>query len=690
MADGRIKSAIAHVYRYIDVRPATVDQDQQAALSALGRYTWRFLLPPAWLQRCVTAIDSHVDEYTRVLYVTERRRVVHAFLPAPGHQRRHEQPLPDPNLYDPWAIDEDELIAETNVIARCPACGGVKKVICSVCSGAGRVLCGECRGGGRVQGQRGVKNCPTCRGKGDVRCDFCTRGMVGCDLCDRTGRVETWLKIDTHSYLQVRAHPHNAALSVHTAAFDPTDLDAGAAAWPNRLTEDTGNQSAGTLKVSAELAPQTDPFADRVVSERMQRFASGVHRIEYETALSKGAAELAGIVPRLTPNCDWKALQIRVGVIGAAGLVVLIAGVRVVRAYSAQSEWHERFGDQRVMAWFLFAALLASVFTVAGLTLPRRTWGLSTTWAPLAVASLSCLATIGTFFVGGPTREEAERALAAGDLTAARIVGQSLIDADDDPDAGRDVLDQVHLGKVFAASTLQGKRQELSRAWFDSSYGGKARAHLLESARATAERQAKACDVAGLDDTATQMSGFDDGYAEQLRSAAALCRVPRCKDCDCIVGLLDRATAVPPAEKDKVRASAHKAYRDAFDGELSRVAAAGDADAKVTALTAALAAAPCVGKLGTPVERGVVEQLRVDLREAERAAEAERQRAAAEAERQRLAEEVARKREEAIEQAREATRRVQCCDGTVSPSCLCSRSSRRGCCSHHGGVCGCE
>jgi hypothetical protein len=32
--------------------------------------------------------------------------------------------------------------------------------------------------------------------------------------------------------------------------------------------------------------------------------------------------------------------------------------------------------------------------------------------------------------------------------------------------------------------------------------------------------------------------------------------------------------------------------------------------------------------------------------------------------------------------------RLQCCDGSLSPSCSCA-GSHRGCCSHHGGVCGC-
>lgn len=32
--------------------------------------------------------------------------------------------------------------------------------------------------------------------------------------------------------------------------------------------------------------------------------------------------------------------------------------------------------------------------------------------------------------------------------------------------------------------------------------------------------------------------------------------------------------------------------------------------------------------------------------------------------------------------------RAKCCDGSVSPSCSCGGG--RGCCSHHGGVCGCD
>lgn len=54
---------------------------------------------------------------------------------------------------------------------------------------------------------------------------------------------------------------------------------------------------------------------------------------------------------------------------------------------------------------------------------------------------------------------------------------------------------------------------------------------------------------------------------------------------------------------------------------------------------------------------------------------------------------LARAERDALREEQEAFREVRmvmCCDGMTSPSCTCRRSSHRGCCSHHGGMCGCE
>lgn len=90
-----------------------------------------------------------------------------------------------------------------------------------------------------------------------------------------------------------------------------------------------------------------------------------------------------------------------------------------------------------------------------------------------------------------------------------------------------------------------------------------------------------------------------------------------------------------------------------------------------------------------PAIHARVEQLRKQREEQERLKE----------ERERQQEERARRLEEAREAAaaraasareqRRGSLRLMCCDGTLSPSCLCD-GPRRGCCSHHKGVCGCE
>jgi hypothetical protein len=70
------------------------------------------------------------------------------------------------------------------------------------------------------------------------------------------------------------------------------------------------------------------------------------------------------------------------------------------------------------------------------------------------------------------------------------------------------------------------------------------------------------------------------------------------------------------------------------------------------------------------------------IKEAERAAKAAQLRA------EREAQAAERRYERAVEAWAMAP--LRCGDGTSSPSCVCGQSSRRGCCSHHGGVSGCS
>lgn len=195
--------------------------------------------------------------------------------------------------------------------------------------------------------------------------------------------------------------------------------------------------------------------------------------------------------------------------------------------------------------------------------------------------------------------------------------------------------------------------------------------------------------------------------ASHLKEAADLARSKRYVDAD---GVLRRAEE----ELDEFRDESHIAESAAWKGAITdirreRAAIAPKADSelrtKIAALladarrlsrsqqwTAASAKLTEAANLKTdwkPLESTIAQWRKLD---GELDRERDRVTAGADAARRRReAQEEARQRaKEAAESAREASRRLRCCDGTLSPSCLCSRASRRGCCSHHGGVCGCE
>jgi len=48
-----------------------------------------------------------------------------------------------------------------------------------------------------------------------------------------------------------------------------------------------------------------------------------------------------------------------------------------------------------------------------------------------------------------------------------------------------------------------------------------------------------------------------------------------------------------------------------------------------------------------------------------------------------------KQKDRAVKARRRGSAPLQCCDGSTSPSCTCG-NPKRGCCSHHGGVCGCS
>jgi hypothetical protein len=166
--------------------PPTVSQAMAAEAERIAR-GWLLMPPQFWAS--VTKATERRETYSMCAHQIVRREVEFSFEPGYGLRKSQLGSLPDPDGIDPWQVDLATLTTETETACQCPICHGTKKVACGICEGLGRVRCGYCGGGGSVRGDRGLKNCPDCRGRGDIRCDECSRGRIRCETCDATGKV---------------------------------------------------------------------------------------------------------------------------------------------------------------------------------------------------------------------------------------------------------------------------------------------------------------------------------------------------------------------------------------------------------------------------------------------------------------------------------------------------------------------
>jgi hypothetical protein len=598
------KQTSAMAYRD-DSRSEAPSTAHAAALRAAARHAWRYLLPTSWFRACVGSSGSGEAAYARAHHVIERRALILETSPAYGAKSSQEEPLPDKSSIDPWAMEDAALAESTRVIACCPHCSGLKRILCGDCGGSARLICAGCGGGGKVQGKRGPKNCPGCRGRGDVKCHYCTGGKVDCPTCNRAARVDAWLTIRRERVDQVPSYPENAASLVHKKLRDPGDFDA--ASWPNQLVEDTGAKAPADAIVPSELAPQLDTWSDRVVSTRLQRFMSTVFVFDYETLVGRGRYEVAGTPPAAASSSDLRPLRVRAAIAAAVLLGGLVAAAAVHSSYVEQSAYHRAMGLGDPLALLSTAAALALAVAVGGLLLPRRTWSPKTTRIPAALWLVLGLSAGAAFELGGPSSAEASRALTSNDEERAEVIAQALIDTGRDPGGGDEVLDQLHFREVARSTSLNEKSRAFARPWKGTSNKGNAREDVLAFAAAQAKSPLAKCDAGAIEGVASGVRMVSASYAKSLRASASLCKVPSCSDCNCTLGHLDAGKELQPDAWKAARQRAATKFQKAFNAAQTKAAAdALDAETREGRLRKAQAHAKCLANLGRPLDPTVV------------------------------------------------------------------------------------
>ena len=482
--------------------------EREAALACAAQGARRFWLLPSTFARSVTSVEERSEVYHRVLHRIERRTV--RLRCEPGARGGIRQAaIPDPASVDPWSVDPDELESASRVTAVCPACNGQKKLQCGGCGGSARMACNGCGGSGRVWGQRGEKNCPTCRGKGDRKCPNCHNGIVDCVMCAISGFITAWLWLDREMRRTVVVNPWNAAAEVHGEARlkDPEDFNRGG--WVNDLLNDTGAQTPPGY-VADELLPQLDRVAERVIENRMQTFASRVHRIHYRTRFSGASVEVAGRPPDLAPQSNWKPLLNRRRLILATAGLASVGALALYGFYSERHEWFLQFGSGGTLLGLSLLAALSVSLLVGQLLLapPAESKGLAKSLGGISAAMTVALAiAIALFYRAGPTALGAHNALVAGDAPRAKLEAQALIDLGTDPDAGKEVLDQLHLARLAKATSLPDRFLILHDPWYSPAHQQRAFDDLTAELRPVLARMYAAQDGAGL-------KGIADGIGD--------------------------------------------------------------------------------------------------------------------------------------------------------------------------------
>ena len=220
--------------------------DDEAVRDAFVRWVSLQAAPPGSPASLIDHFElSH--EYAGLLETdVQGRRVVWKEVPAASRTRVTKPASAD---VDPWTIESVPLRQASIHIAVCHACAGDKRIRCATCGGTGKTLCSTCNGQRKAYGHASngayrLLNCTLCRGKGDVECAQCKRGVAICSTCAGEGRLQRWMEIESWQRLVSKTHPQTIALQFawdDSPTNDALERDAELLAevdWPHQLTPD--------------------------------------------------------------------------------------------------------------------------------------------------------------------------------------------------------------------------------------------------------------------------------------------------------------------------------------------------------------------------------------------------------------------------------------------------------------------
>ncbi len=653
-------------------------------------------VPGRIFRRAITDVQPRADLFARARWRGRSRQISVRQAATSSRSRTLATPL-EPSRFNPWIEDPSFLANRTRQLATCRTCRGERSVACAECGGAGQLACQICSGHGRYWSSRSRRfvSCRACKGDGQRRCR-CRDGALRCSTCQGKGKVEEWLEIEETPFVRVSTTSENL-LSRSFASFSaPEDFEAGGSGWPVQpIVSWTGaSPTEAPAEIRAlldQLQPATalHPHRDRLDRVDLQVFRGEVQRIAFELAGQGGSVEIAGwngqvfeVDLGLQPI---RRLRLRcAAVVGAA----LVLGLSLATWYGGR---HPFFAAQPNATWlWLLAPLLAlATLPLAFVSaLPR----VARTSRLLSTAGTGVLALLLTQWVaattGLPSLEHASTEAATGRIDSALLEASACAQLGFNAAEASAFHDQLLIEQALQNQAVARAWAWWRRAFLTTAGSNQAADHALEL---TWRQAALALDRGRVDEAEGLLAEIPELYArdsriQPFRLRAFQQRVERCAlrfDERCLARQLNLAqrAGLPSSDVAALRGQAETAARPFFVSAWTVIRTARSLSERLDACREVQG--PLSFLVGLDASSFSPESSEQDVQElCARLREQQAREARRAAERE-------ERRRTTVHQ-RWAMAPLLCRDGTLSPSCLCGRSSYRGCCSHHGGVAGCS
>jgi hypothetical protein len=444
-------------------------------------------------------------------------------------------------------------------------------------------------------------------------------------------------------------------------------------------------------RVQARVEP-----GERVRRQAFMLLAVPSVSVSYAILGEQQTVVLEGLRMLAPPATGGELFVRRASMLGRLRLVLAALPVGAAVMYAARGDYFVTGRTAGLVAGVVGAAAVTAAIAYVVLwnaTLGRR----ARRWAASAIAPVVLASTLAV--AAEPRADHARALLEAGQLGEAAAELRALGTPPNDP-----AWTELHLRKSLAASTCTGATAELHEIRADLPQRARAQAHANELAVTEAETALRS---GNADVAITALGcGREDASASTraLRERIAASQADRCLHIKNWTCALERAAAMTNAAA--ARAQVLAAIRAEADAQATAMRAEPVLERRVERERAAIglwreylvgspaaAAPPPLAALKAALARdepALAKQQQ--LARAREQAETQRQLASAERERQQEARAAEReRRRQAAEEARSNrdSGGLLCNDGTLSPSCSCG-GPHRGCCSHHGGIAGCQ